>query len=178
MTLCTTTTELTKELREQCRTFFRLSLNKRTDKKFILLYKTLFHSVDIVTIDSKGVNNVTIFDKELFLNPSSVFIYFVRNNISVFTTISFVESHPFFSNSFHTIYSNEMCVYGTIWNNQCNIEHNSCLTFIMDIPANAFFIDCWFPSISCSLYDLIACVCQSKDGFHNYACIVCKYVQK
>lgn len=177
MSVIISTSELTKLLRTQVKQFFHLSLYMRTTKKLSDLYDSIFPSIDTIMINCRGIT-ITSFNKtNHFISPSSVFIYFVREQISVFTTISFAESHPFLSNSFHTLFSNEMCVYGTIWNNKSHIEHNSCITFIMDINMNAFFIDCWFPNISVSLHDVISCICQNKNGTANYACVACKYIE-
>lgn len=148
------TIHVTQLIRKSLRQFFTRPLRQRTDASLRALFRALCNESICLTAGLDGIHR-TYSSESLVTNSSAVTVYFVRDHVTVYTTLSCAESHPLLSSAFHGTYANESLVCGTIYNVRAKMEQMSSIIYIMDMPCDAFFITDWMPDRTESIRDVV-----------------------
>ena len=153
-------------IRSSFRLFFNKPLHERTNKALCALYSSQCVESICISAGHDGIYRTYIdhinnpFPK--ITNASTVVIYFVRDHVSIYTNLTNAEAHPLLSNAFYGPFTSESLICGTIYNASTQMEQNSPIFYIMDIPCDAFFIADWFPETTESMRDFIRKMCYVK----------------
>jgi hypothetical protein len=152
---------VTQSIRAAFRAFFARPLRHRTNKTLAEMLRSTCRVRIRMSVDFDGIHRdpVDHFDhKPQVDNTSVVLIYFVRDHVMVYASLSHAESHPLLSSAFHGVHANDSCIRGTVYNVVTRMEQPSATIYMLDMPCDAFFIADWIPEKTESLRDVILCL--------------------